>query len=202
MIYNEDKLKAFEDLISHRAQEEKDKILKEIRDQREAECEKAKDSALEAVYNLMQSELVDMETETTAELSRKLVELRKQLFLQRDAYVKNVFNSAKEKLSAFSQTKDYPTYLSSRLKALGKECGFTSVVIRVRPQDMKMEPELKAALGLPCRVEEDASIQLGGVILKDAVHGMEIDATLEDALEQQRDWFHSHSGLTVQTQLS
>ena len=67
-------------------------------------------------------------------------------------------------------------------------------------EDMKYKELIQTAAAMPCRVEPDERIRLGGFILEDPVRGQLLVETLEERLNRQKEWFYRNSGFTVEVQ--
>ena len=62
---------------------------------------------------------------------------------------------------------------------------------------MPFAAQIQEALGLSCTVEEEDSIQLGGLRVLCPEKKLEADSTLDTLLEEQKGWFEENSGLSV-----
>ena len=65
-------------------------------------------------------------------------------------------------------------------------------------RDEKRAAEIKALLPDGARAEFTANITIGGVSAYDAEKDIFLDDTLDTRLEEQRAWFASSSGLTIE----
>ena len=174
MLTQEEKLSKFMQAINEYAQEQHDKIMREVEAQNAIELEKA-------------------EKESAG---------KKALLARRNAIEKEVFERAAAKLEEFTKTDAYKTYLrraAIEAKKAFVKCGeehMASTVIYIRDRDKKCSPLIKTAFG-DCTVKVDPTIVLGGLRAENAEIGRVLDVTLDVNLEQQHEWFAEHSGLTI-----
>ena len=66
----------------------------------------------------------------------------------------------------------------------------------VRQEDMRLEPELKKLCGA-VELAADDTIRLGGARLVNEAKNYIADETLDNALEEQKEWFAANSGFIV-----
>ncbi len=192
----ERKLGLFEQEIMGSAQQ----ICKEIDDELEAyrasEMGRYKDDALAETSQMIQSELSELVAEGTRELSRKKMELKKRLYVKRDDYTKEIFSEARRRLEEFAKSDRYPDFLYDKVKKLLSGRDVQGARLLVRQDDMRLEPELKKLCGA-VELAADDTIRLGGARLVNEAKNYIADETLDNALEEQKEWFAANSGFIV-----
>ena len=136
---------------------------------------------------------------TDMELSAYRAAARNRLGGLRDAYEQTVFRDAAKALAAFTATAEYPALLerSARRLAALLPAGTADAVLYLRAADLCHAPAVEAAFGLPCRVEADDTIRLGGIRMSSRDAKIGADDTLEARLEQQKPVFREKAGLSV-----
>ena len=125
------------------------------------------------------------------------MELKKELLKKRQDIFNDVFGHVKDRLQEYTKTPEYLTFLEGVLSDFVKNFPYDHSVIYVRKQDMKLAEQLKKAYGRPCTVEEDKSMQLGGVKISNKEHGIVADESFETRLSDQHQWFYTNSKLTI-----
>ena len=202
MLTQEEKLSKFMLAINEYAQEQHDKIMREVEAQNAIELEKAEKEFREESYKTIQRRTGEVRSMISRELAAKESAGKKTLLERRNAIEKEVFERAAARLEEFTKTDAYKTYLRKAAiearKAFSK-CGeehLTETVIYIRDRDKKCSPLIKTAFG-DCTVKVDPTIVLGGLRAENAGIGRVLDMTLDVSLEQQHEWFAENSGLTI-----
>ena len=198
----EEKLSKFMLAINEYAQEQHDKIMREVEAQNAIELEKAEKEFREESYKTIQRRTGEVRSMISRELAEKESAGKKALLARRNAIEQEVFERAAAKLDEFTKTDAYKTYLRRAAIEARKafiKCGeehLASTVIYIRDRDKKCSPLIKTAFG-DCTVKVDPTIILGGLRAENAEIGRVLDVTLDVTLEQQHEWFAENSGLTI-----
>ena len=202
MLTQEEKLSKFMLAINEYAQEQHDKIMREVEAQNAVELEKAEKEFREESYKTMQRRTGEVRSMISRELAEKESAGKKALLARRNEIEKEVFERAAAKLEEFTKTDAYKTYLrraAIEAKKAFIRCGeehMASTVIYIRDRDKKCSPLIKTAFG-DCTVKVDPDIILGGLRAENTEIGRVLDVTLDVTLEQQHEWFAENSGLTI-----
>ncbi len=202
MLTQEEKLSKFMLAINEYAQEQHDKIMREVEAQNAIELEKAEREFREESYKTIQRRTGEVRSMISRELAEKESAGKKNLLARRNAIEKEVFERAAARLEEFTKTDAYKTYLrraAIEAKKAFIRCGeehMASTVIYIRDRDKKCSPLIKTAFG-DCTVKVDPNIVLGGLRAENAEIGRVLDVTLDVTLEQQHEWFAENSGLTI-----
>ena len=202
MLTQEEKLSKFMLAINEYAQEQHDKIMREVEAQNAIELEKAEKEFREESYKTIQRRTGEVRSMISRELAEKESAGKKALLARRNAIEKEVFERAATKLEEFTKTDAYKTYLRRAAIEARKafvKCGeehLASTVIYIRDRDKKCSPLIKTAFG-DCTVKVDPAIVLGGLRAENTEIGRVLNVTLDVSLEQQHEWFAEHSGLTI-----
>ncbi|MBQ9901775.1 MAG: hypothetical protein IJM51_05250 [Clostridia bacterium] len=202
MLTQEEKLSKFMLAINEYAQEQHDKIMREVEAQNAIELEKAEKEFREESYKTIQRRTGEVRSMISRELAEKESAGKKALLARRNEIEKEVFERAAAKLDEFTKTDAYKTYLRRAAIEARKafvNCGeehLASTVIYIRDRDKKCSPLIKTAFG-DCTVKVDPTILLGGLRAENTEIGRVLDVTLDVTLEQQHEWFAENSGLTI-----
>ena len=202
MLTQEEKLSKFMIAINEYAQEQRDKIMREVEAQNSIELEKAEKEFREESYRTIQRKTGEVRSMISRELAGKEIAGKKALIERRNAIENEVFQRAAAKLEEFTKTDAYKTYL--RKAAIEARKGFAgcgeekmgATVIYIRDRDKKCSPLIKTAFG-DCTVKVAQDILLGGLRAENTEIGRVVDVTLDVALQQQHEWFAENSGLTI-----
>ena len=109
---------------------------------------------------------------------------------RRQTLLMQLFSELREKLAAFTASEDYLPWLIKLLSAHQPEAG--SAVL-LRKADMKLESELRAAVGADITFREDPAILLGGLSVLSADGRRCENHTLDEAYASQlRNFYRNH----------
>ena len=176
---SDEKASAFLEAINKYAEQQRNEIHAEVEQFKEEELKKAEIEVLTDAYTLIQKEMAQMRKEVATEISHEEMEGKRKLFLQRRQITQEVFERAKEKLLAYTQTDTYPSLLE----------GYASSIAKTLTKP--------GTVSLPCEVKEDDSIVIGGIRGSNLEMGLVADETMDSKLEAQYEWFFANSGLTI-----
>lgn len=183
--------------IEKYAEEQRSRMRTEAEDFKKREMNTAEEEGLKEAYDLIQKEMADIHNKISAEQSAAESEGKKQIFRRRKEIEEDVFAAAEKKLLEFTDTKDYLSFLVKGVISIGSVLTEDDTVICLREKDLPYQQELKNALSRDCSFETTDAIRIGGVTGRSRRLGRIVDETLDTRLEEQREWFYAHSGLTV-----
>ena len=89
----------------------------------------------------------------------------------------------------------YAKKLETILKENGCKC--VGCILTEEKEDLKYKEKLKDSFGADCEIMPSDSIEIGGITGISRSLGLIADETLDSRLQQQKEWFYEHSGLTV-----
>lgn len=201
-VFNQEKLSVLRERMLAKAEAESKAMKLQTERLRAERLEKAKSQALQDAYQFIRAQQGDMNVQATAAMSQSGMEMRKKLISQRDACSERIFQAVRKRLEDFALSESYEEYLRASFAGAVRG-GWSSVkeaIVYLHPRDMKYKGLFQAAAPIPCRVESDERIQIGGFILEDPARGLLQDETLEEKLNGQKEWFYRNSGFTVEAQ--
>ncbi|CAB1251229.1 putative V-type ATP synthase subunit E [Ruminococcaceae bacterium BL-6] len=194
---NNEKINKFNLAINHYAQEQREKIEKEIAEYKRRELEEAEREVLNEAYRMIQKEMAAMRDGITRERAHREMAARKELLEKRRKITETVFRKAAERLRSFTETEKYAALLQKFARNLSGILPDTGTVLCLRPDDLKYGELLKKAFGGECTVQADREISIGGIRAYHTGRGIMADETLDTMLEAQRGWFEETSGMAV-----
>ncbi len=193
-----DKLELFEQKIMQKAAAERAEILRLAQEAKRAELEKEESRLLEELYHKMQEQISEIKTNNIKEISHETLALKKELYRQRERYVDEMLARTRAGLVSFAGSADYEAFLLKKIESFAGEYKFDGSIIKVRSADLPFADKIKAIYG-DCTVEaDDASVAIGGAILLNRRHGIEVDLSLDQALDEQRAWFYNQSSFSFE----
>lgn len=202
-IFNKEKISVLRDRMLGKAEAESHAMKMQTERLRAERLEKAKSQALQDAYQFIQVQQGDMNIQATAAMSQSGMEMRKKLISQRDRYAEEIFQAVREKLEAFALSgKGYEDYLKEVATRVFQDEWYTvkEAVVHINPRDIKYKELFQTSAPIPCRIEGDEKVQIGGFVIEDPASGLLQDETLEEKLNRQKEWFYRNSGFTVEVQ--
>lgn len=145
---------------------------------------------------LRESEFKELTKEHAIAISKVHEETNRKLMAKRKEYNEAIFQEVRDRLQQFAKSDQYEAYLLDRVKKLSS-LSFPHIVFYVAQQDEAHVSAIKKAYGKDCEGCIDASIQLGGFRMECEAMGVDMDETFDTALEEQKEWFYTNSGLFI-----
>lgn len=169
----------------------------EVRQLKSERLKEAEEKAKRDSERMKKDKLIETHNRQTAMLASKTQEGQRQLFIERAAMTKEVFDLAKEKLNEYTKTAEYSEKLKNSAKEIaeffdGKDC-----VLFLNERDIKAADDLKSFFGGSVDVKEDKTIKIGGLKGYCKSMGIIADETLDTKLEAQKEWFVENAELSV-----
>lgn len=190
------KTSSFLRAINKYAKEQSDAIRLEAEEFRKQEIEKATKEGLEDAYTLIQKEISVKKAQIVSDVAKREQESRRNLFIKRNEIVEQVFTDASEKLSEYTKTEDYVTYIKKSAEKINKLFENNACVVYIKEADNDKAELIKGIIS-QCEVVFDNTIELGGIKAYCESLGIIADDTLDTKLSDQRVWFTENSGLKV-----
>ncbi|MBQ6570578.1 MAG: hypothetical protein IJL87_10040 [Clostridia bacterium] len=192
------KLANFLHAINEYAERQSIEIEEETEQFMSRELKKAEDDANREAYYFIQHELSKMKNEISGDYSRKEMERRRQLLEKRAAITAEVFDRAKSRLLQYTKTENYgkKVTLNARKSAVMFGDYMGSAEFYIRPGDSVARDHLHAVFANNA-VHETDDIKIGGFRAVNLNRSVVVDATLDTALDGQREWFLENSGLSI-----
>ncbi|MBC8570145.1 V-type ATP synthase subunit E [Zongyangia hominis] len=184
------------DIMEH-ANEEKAKYLQEAEAYKRSELEKAENEVLNESYERIQEAVADIRVRTAHLIAKRDYDAKRELFIKRQQLGDQVFDAVKGRLRSYTKTPDYEKKLVETAAKLGREYPLAQSELRFAPGDAALMAKAAQAFGQPCATAADPNIEIGGVVLVNLEKGIYVDETLDNTLEEQKDWFYQHSGLSI-----
>ncbi|MGN0446943.1 MAG: V-type ATP synthase subunit E [Acutalibacteraceae bacterium] len=195
MLNQKDKLDLFADVINKTAAQQVRVIEKQIEVLGKKQLEEIEKLTEKEFSEIENYEMQKLYTKAKSEASCLSLEGKKERAAYRQSLENKVFDLVKERLSAFSETVSYTSFLE---KSLDEILSFTKnepLKLFVREKDEAVIKELLSKKGIKAQVVTDSSNSLGGI--KAESTAFTVDDSLDARLQGQREWFRQVSGLRV-----
>ena len=193
----EERFKMIEDSILREATGRVETLNAQRDNFRKNAMEKAENEILKEMYGKIQDEISDIRGDATRTVARKESQARQNLLLRREEITKAVFQTVKTRLLAYAKTEEYKEFLLKLCKTMAEKYPLENSVVLLRREDYPLAAQMDKIFGGKCRIMADDAIQIGGLKLMNQSVGIFVDETLDGRLEDQKPWFYSNSGLTI-----
>lgn len=197
MLYEKSELEQyFKDEINRISSIEIEQIESEIAEIRNRAIQTLEAEAQREAGILREQEIKELISEHAIRLSRLHEETSRKLMAKRKELSAQVFTEVRNRVQNFTEGKEYEAHLMTKAKELGTY-SFADACIYMRKEDMRYADNIEKAYGRNCSIKEDEEIICGGLRLECEANGIVIDETFDTAIEEQKDWFYTNSGLFV-----
>lgn len=190
------KLAKFQDAVFAEINLKTAQIKQEAEEYKEQELKKSKEKQLDESYHLIQDKSEEIKQEFKREVAKFSLDAKRDLLLKRNEITSKIFDNIRVKLSNFTTTDDYKTYLLDAIKEFSNK-QISDINIMVNTNDMAFEKEIRKTYALPCNVIENNDILLGGFVACDQQRNIYFDETLEQKLQDQKTYFIEHSNFDI-----
>ena len=191
-----EKVGKFLQAINDYAEEQRKRILDEVREYYSAEMERAEKEVLSDAQQLVEREKAQNRNRIRHEISRKEMEAKRQLISHRANLVDGLFHDVSLRLLEYTKTPEYEKFLKAIAEKLSNVLSDVGSKPMIRREDEAYIPLIREAFG-DCEIRFSDEIRLGGILGVSRYRGIVADETLDSRLEAQRTWFAANSGLTI-----
>ena len=198
-----EKLLHFTEEVLRNATQQSEQMKHELDEARAAALAEAKIEAKDAARVYYDREAARIRAESGREVSRHLMESKRQIYLRRKEITQEVFQKVCERIAAFTASPDYYQHMEQMLRcAMEQLPGAKSVVVQLRAEDMAFAPKLSAALA-PVQVGcQEGTFSLGGFIVHSSQLGLRVDCSFDNRLEELAGHFAESFGLSLSDDLN
>ena len=140
-----EKLLHFTEEVLRNATQQSEQMKHELDEARAAALAEAKIEAKDAARVYYDREAARIRAESGQEVSRHLMESKRQIYLRRKEITQEVFQKVCERIAAFTASPDYYQHMEQMLRcAMEQLPGAKSVVVQLRAEDMAFAPRWSA----------------------------------------------------------
>lgn len=183
--------------IQKYTEENKNSMVQEVEHLKEEKLAKAHEDGKRDSEKLINDSLEKSRNAETSNLAKLISEGQKKLYLERVEMTEKVFEKAKTKLLAFTQTPAYKDELLKSAKEIADYFNGLDCVLYINEKDLNSKDKICKLFSDKTEIVADKSIKIGGI--KGFCKALNIiaDETLDTKLSVQREWFIENSNLSV-----
>ena len=194
---SDNKIIEFFNAINEDLQRQVNEITEEANRLKAEQTRKAKRDAKKQTDAFLRGETAGIMKSCGRRVAAARAGAKKELLERRAVLEQQAFDRAADKLKAFTETPDYEAFLAKSAQRIAANFNGGEIVFYLRRADEKYAEAIAAAVPQPCRFETDDEILIGGCRAVSESSRLSADDTLDARLENQRDWFGEHSGLSA-----
>lgn len=197
-----EKLQRFTEVVMRDAARESNALRRQLHEERAAALAEAHNEAREASRAYYDREAGRIRAEAGQEVSRHLMDVKRQVYLRRKEISEDVTAKVRARLADFTDSPAYPLQLEKLLHAaMAQLPGAASITLSLRDEDMKYGGQLAASIA-PVAVECSAgAFALGGLIVRSPELGLRVDCSFDTRLEELSSHFAEQFGLSLSDEL-
>lgn len=196
MLNQDEQVALFVEAINENAQKLCKKLDKEAKKLYSSEIEKVQSSAQRELQEKINYSRNEIETQFNKNLALSKANARQALCDKRQAIAESVFADAESQIINFTQSEAYVTFLEKSLKEIYSYTNDNMEVL-ARSADVETVKSVAEKASIVCEVKSDDTIRLGGIKAESKALGKIFDDTLDQRLEEQKDWFFLNSKLSI-----
>ncbi len=197
-----EKLLRFTETVLGQANRESEAMRCQMAHTRSQVLGEAREEAREAARAHYEREAAQIRAEAGREVSRHLMDIKRNVYLRRKEIGEEVFAKVRARLEEFTSSPEYPAYLEKLLKAAMKQvCGATTVSLRLRREDMQYAERLTHLTAPAYATCEEGNFSLGGLAIRCPELGLRVDCTFDNRLNELSSRFAESFGLSLSDDL-
>lgn len=197
------KLLHFTDNILKTAARESEELNRRLEEKRKAALHAATLAARESAHAYYEKQAAQIRAEAGREISRHLMEGKRQVYLRRTEIAGEVFGQVRERLDRFVVSPEYPDHLKGLLaQAMERLDGVEEITLRLRKEDLPLGPMLADSVA-PVKVKcEEGPFHIGGLAVRCPQLGIRVDCSFDSRLEELSGHFAETFGLSLSDDLN
>lgn len=189
------KLERFIETVRAEANARRDEILAETKAIMEEKIAQEREKIEREISAYLFEEQEKLDAKYKQTLSKVNFDGRRMLLIKREEVINSVFSEVRARLTEYTKTDDYKSYIVERIKAAKAAMGVDDVVITLRPADKALEDDVKEAWGKGASVSYSPSIENGGAMIASEENQIVVDETFDKRLIDAQSDFVKTSGL-------
>ena len=196
------KLLHFTDNVLKTATEESEALARELEAKRQAALAEARQTSRDDAHAYYERESAKIRAEAGQEVSRHLMDGKRQVYLRRSEISREVLDKVRGKLDEFVASPQYPEHLKGLLaQTVSRLDGVHEMVIQLRHEDLPLGQELADSVAPVKATVEEGRFQIGGLVALCPELGIRADCSFDAQLEELGGHFAEIFGLSLSDDL-
>lgn len=194
LLNQDDKFERFAAVINKNARAQCKKIEKQTADFKKKQLKEIEDAAKKELDAKFKFESGRIAAQINAAISGLQNDSKRLAAQKREEIRQKVFLKAKEKLTQFTETAQYESFIENSLKNLVNSID-GDIIIKARKKDIDLVSRFAKKYPAVVSVAQSDKIEIGGITAMKKDETVFIDDTLGSRLDAQKDFFRAQSGL-------
>lgn len=192
-----DKLNEFEALVINDAKDKRNALMDKTNAEYTRRIDARETELLEDAYKDIQHTLHKAQKEAHEHVLQAEFTAKRKLILRREEIIGEVMEAAKEKLTAFTKTAEYKTWLKNKTAESLKEIGEGKKTVTLSANDGDIAGEIKnMSEDVTVEISEDKAF-FGGVKAVNTDRKIAVDNSFGELLLEEEKKFLQSSGLSI-----
>ena len=197
------KLIHFTNAVVQEATAETERALRALEEKKAAALATAEDELKLDAIRHVKEEAVRIRAEAGREVSRHLMDCKREIYLRRSQIADEVFQQVRLRIREFAATDAYPAQLVKRLtEAVGQFGLVSEVIVTLCPEDMKYADSLADAVKPVNTRFQSGDLALGGLVVDCPEIGQCMDGSYDTAVGELSGHFAEMFGLSLSDDLA
>jgi vacuolar-type H+-ATPase subunit E/Vma4 len=192
---NDDAYRLFSRDILQKADEEINRLKKEISDNKEKNVKRIDAEIHSRVFRNLEIDINDLNADFSANLSRVRNEYTRILMKKRRELLDSIVEAARNKCIEFVNSDKYPKFIDAKMSGISERFDKKSVEFKVRRNDKVAIDMIKNKFEGNYEIKEINEIEIGGFSAICYEMGIMLDETIDARLREKQLWFYEHSDL-------
>ena len=185
-------IQKFADAILSDAADQKQRIMDEVAQQKQKEMEQKEEEVLKEIYAFIQTEINKIKTLSSKEISTASQDAKKEILKVREEIITKVYESLKQKITAFLLTGEYKIFLERKMQKMPIDSAY-----EVRKEDIETVREILKKRQINSNITENTTIKYGGFYAKPKTKSIIIDETIDNKIAESVEYFEIMSKLGI-----
>lgn len=196
MAKMDDRMEMIGSAILGQAKEEARELIDKANAVREQEISSFEKQVVDNMFNEVQVKANSLRLASVKAVARNQLEAHRTLLSHRSEKTGQVLDAVRERLINYAKTPQYKENTLKRADEVKSRLDHSGSVIMVSDKDSALGEEIRKTLGNGT-VKIDTSITLGGFRIRNDKEHILIDETLDERLDEQKQWLLENCGLKI-----
>lgn len=193
----EEKIQKFSAFVLEDATKQRDEMLRQLEQQKKEKIDHKELELLSAAYGEIQDTVAKSRRENNERVLKIEMDLKKQLILERETMINEVFDQVGQKITAYIHTPAYKDWLIKKVKTALDEVGKGRKTIYLTTADMQYKADLEREFDQITVQAADEDDFVGGIKVLNHDRQVSVDYSIGGLIAEEKRRFLQTSGLNI-----
>lgn len=194
-----EKLNTFTSLVLKDAQQKREKLLQDVKEEYSERLEDKENQLLQSAYENIQQNIQTVQKTANERVLHAELDSKKQLILKREEIIDEVMKLSRAKIVEFIESDKYKAWLLDKIEKALFEVGKGAKTVYISPDDIKLKEDIEkipemSKLTVEASGERDF---LGGARVLNTDRKVAVDYSFKEMLSMEKQKFLQSSGLAL-----